>query len=244
MPKMLSVILPTYNEKENIALLIPKIQETFSKNRINGEVVVVDDSSPDGTASFARELAKKLGNIRVIERPKKEGLGAALRQAYDSCESELILSMDSDMSLDPNDIPRFIEKINEGYDLVVGSRRGAKASYEVGSVKTLVKKIISTVGNRMIRLLLDLPVNDFSLNFRVIRRDAWRALKTKEKLYVFLLEMIMQAHAKGYKISSIQVVFKDRMYGRTKTKLLQQCMAFLKNLLIFTWKYRIRRSSD
>lgn len=242
MPKEISVILPTYNEKENIAKLIPVVEDVFSQNNIDGEIVVVDDSSPDGTADYAKKLAKKHKNLRVLVRPKKEGLGAALRDGYNSCESDVIFSMDSDLSLDPNDIPRFLKKIAEGYDFVVGARHGNAGSYEIGEKRTVIKKMVSIIGVNLSKLLIGAPVEDFSLNFKAIRRNVWRALDTKEKRYAFHLEMIVQAHSKGYKVTSIPVAFKERIYGQSKTQLSKEVPTFLWKLIGFTWKYRIRKT--
>jgi dolichol-phosphate mannosyltransferase len=235
-----SVVLCTYNEKENINILIPKVEDMLSRNRIDGEILVVDDSSPDGTAQAAMELAKNYKNVRVLVRPKKEGLGAAIRYGFDHGNGDVLFSMDSDLSLDVEDIPRFLGKIAEGYDFVVGSRYGERGSYEVGKPATVVKKIISTGGRFLIRTMMGLPVDDFSLNFKAIRSDVWKSLHTKENLYVFHLEMISQAHFKGYKVGSVQVAFKERMYGQSKTRLTQQAPVFLKKLVQFTWEYRIR----
>ncbi len=112
----LSIVLPTYNEKDNINILIPRIEETF--NHINHEIIVIDDSSPDGTARVSEELNKKYGNIKVIVREKKEGIGAAIREGYNNANNSIILSSDSDLSFLPSDMHRLYEKVQEGYDFV------------------------------------------------------------------------------------------------------------------------------
>ncbi len=124
----LSIVLPTYNEKDNINILIPRIEETF--NHINHEIIVVDDSSPDGTAWVSEELNKKYGNIRVIVREKKEGIGAAIREGYNNANNSIILSSDSDLSFLPSDMHRLYEKVQEGYDFVWGSKYSKGSFYE------------------------------------------------------------------------------------------------------------------
>ncbi|MGR3302420.1 MAG: glycosyltransferase [Candidatus Scalindua sp.] len=110
----LSIIIPTYNERENIKILIPEIEKTFG--HVNHEIIVVDDNSPDGTAKASEELNKRYGNIRVIVRKKKEGIGAAIREGYNSARNSIILSSDSDLSFTLSDTYRLYEKIQEGYD--------------------------------------------------------------------------------------------------------------------------------
>jgi dolichol-phosphate mannosyltransferase len=235
----LSIILPTYNERENIAILIPRVEHLLKREHINGEILVVDDSSPDGTADVARELQKKYANIKVIVRQKKEGLGAALREGYNLASGRVILSMDTDLSLDEKDIQKFLEKINTGFGLVVGSRHHKKGKYERNSLKTFVKSMVSIFGNMLTRFLTGVDVQDFSLNYRAIRKDVWKSIKTSESKNVFLLEMIVKSKHAGYAIAEIPVVFKDRIYGESKMKLHEQVLPFLKKAIIYAIKYRI-----
>lgn len=234
----LSIILPTYNERENIEILIPRLETLLKKENIEGEIIVVDDSSPDGTADVARDLQKKYANIEVIVRQKKEGLGAALREGYNSASGAIILSMDTDLSLDEADIPKFLEKINSGYGLVVGSRHHKKGKYERNSFKTLVKSIISIFGNRLTKFLTDVDVQDFSLNYRAIRKDVWSSITTSENKNVFLLEMIVKSKRKGYGIAEIPVVFRDRIHGESKMKLHEQVLPFLKKAIVYAIESR------
>jgi len=235
----LSVILPTYNEKENIKILIPKLEQLLKNRKISAEVLVVDDSSPDGTAKVAAALNKKYKNIRVLLREKKEGIGAALRYAYDRSDGDIILSMDADLSLDVEGIPKLIRKIESGYDVVVGSRYIKSGFYEKKKIETRIKNLFSTVGNKLIIFLLNLGIHDFSLNFRAIKKPVWKAIKTKEKVNVFLLEMIVKAKYSGYKIGEIPVVFKDRRYGKSKMNLHSEAPYFLKKLLEYFISYRL-----
>ncbi len=116
----LSIVLPTYNEKDNIKILIPRIEETLK--HINHEIIVVDDNSLDGTARVSEELNEKYGNIRVIVRKEKEGIGVAIREEYNNASNSIILSSDSDLSFLPSDMYRLYEKVQEGYDFVWGSK--------------------------------------------------------------------------------------------------------------------------
>jgi dolichol-phosphate mannosyltransferase len=212
----LSIVLPTYNERENILILIPLIEELLKKEKLDGEIIVVDDSSPDGTSQTALELNKKYNNIKVITRKKKEGIGAALIEGYNNAVKEIILSMDTDLSFDHNDIIRLIAKINQGHDLVVGCRHLDPKNYESRKFSTSIKRKISEFSNKLTSLILGLDIHDFSANFRAIKSDAWSALKVSEKGNLFLLEMIIEASSKGYRITEVPVTFKERIYGTSK----------------------------
>lgn len=223
----LTVVLPTYNEKENILILIPELEGFFREQKIEGEVIVADDSSPDGTSEAAEKLNKKYGNVIVSRREKKEGLGAALRDAYDKASGDLILSMDSDLSLSVDEIPKLLDKIEEGFDLVVGSRHRPGGVYKKKHLKTFVKNIVSQLGNAFTRLMVGGGISDYSLNFRVMRRRVWENIKCGENLNTFLLEMIIEAQNKGFRVAEVPVTFKDRIHGQSKTSLHKQAGRFL-----------------
>src|SRR3989344_4275783 len=127
----ISIILPTYNEKENIIDLIPKLDHLIKKLNKKAEIIVVDDSSPDGTGDATLKLNQLYGNIRLITRPKKEGMGAAIKEGFDNARGHILLSLDVD-SLDTLEIEKMLIKIEEGFDLVVGSRYLQKGSYKKG----------------------------------------------------------------------------------------------------------------
>lgn len=175
----LSIVLPTYNEKDNIEILIPEIEKTFG--HVNHEIIVVDDNSPDGTARVSEELNETYGNIRVIVRERKEGIGAAIREGYNNANNSIILSSDADLSFIPSDMYRLYEKIQEGYDLVLGSRHSEYSFYELTTLNVRIKGWISKNGNRALRFITGTGISDFSANFRAIRREVWEQIKTREK---------------------------------------------------------------
>ena len=232
----LSIILPTYNERKNISILVPQLEALCKKHKISCEILVVDDSSPDGTAQETRRLNKRFKNVRLVLRPKKEGIGAALQQGYDKAKGAFLLSMDSDLSLDNNDIPKMLNLLKEGgFDLVVGSRHLQGGGYEKKYLKTRIKSVISTAGNSFIRTFLRLLVHDFSLNFRLIKKSVWQQVSPfmEEKQHVWLLEQIYRTRHCGFKVGELPVTFKDRMYGESKTQLSKQAPLFLKRVLLF-----------
>jgi len=211
----LSIILPTYNEQENIDILIPEIEETFKG--VEFEVIVVDDSSPDRTADHVLALNKLYGNIKLITRPKKEGIGAALVEGYNYARGKIILSSDSDLSFSVKDMKTLFERVKEGNDLVVGCRHAIKgSSYEMKGWLVVIKGLLSKSGNYVLSFLSGMNIHDFSANFRAIRKDCWERLKIEEKTNVMLLEMIIKAGHMGMRIAEVPVSFKDRLYGASK----------------------------
>ncbi len=227
----LSVVLPTYNERQNIEILIPRIEDVFKRRGIDGEILVVDDSSPDGTAGAALELNKKYGNIRVLVRKVKEGPGTATREGYNNCNSKFLLSMDSDLAFDPETIPMFLDKLRGGYGLVVGSRHAKGGGYEKLHKKTWIKGTISKLGNIFTQFVVGIPITDFSINYRAISRKAWESITTHETHNSFFLEMIIKAKKAGWKITEVPVTFKDRIYGESKLALGVQPLVFLRKVL-------------
>jgi len=228
--KLVSVVLGTYNESENLPKLIDAIEAVFQENRIRGEIVVVDDNSPDGTSDVARGLASKYGNIRLLWRPTKMGPGSAHADGYRAANGQIIVGMDTDFSHDPYDIPKFLQKIAEGYDLVQASRYIKGGSYEVNSFQTWRKKMASKYGNVLISLLARCPVHDYTTSYRAIRRDVVLNVQTESTGNSFFMEFIVKAFRKGYRIAELPITFKDRVVGKSKLKLGRQSFRMLLDL--------------
>lgn len=232
----LSIVLPTYNERENLQQLIPKLERIIAQQRWNAEILVVDDTSPDKTYAVARSLGRRYGNIRTIVRPEKKGIGAAIRHGYNVARGEVVASIDVD-SIDPQDVVRMVRKLETGCDLVVGSRRGAGGRYEQRHIKTAVKRVLSSIGNGLISMLFGTRLTDYSLNCRVMRRKAWKSIRTEEDGNTFLIEVIIKVHFAGYKVAQIPVVFRDRVYGQSKIRFLREGIRFLYRLCVLAKEY-------
>ncbi|MFH1234467.1 MAG: glycosyltransferase, partial [Candidatus Diapherotrites archaeon] len=211
--RQLSVILPTYNESENIRKLVPQLEAFFKKSKIDAEILVVDDNSPDKTWKVAQGLNKKYGNIRVVIRKQKEGVGAALKEAYDKADAKVMLSMDADLSLDINEIPLLLTEIDNGYGMVIGSRFMKGSRFEKKSPVIRIRGIISNWGNKYISLVTLTPVSDFSLNFRAMKKEVWQKFHPTDKMIFFLAEMIILAKIEGFKVNSVPATFRERSYG-------------------------------
>lgn len=228
----ISIILPTYNERENILILIPAIDAVFRQNKtyVLKEIILVDDYSPDNTAEACLELQEKYPYVRLHQK-KKEGIGAALQEGYKLAQSDVIVSMDSDLSFSPEDVLRLLRKIDEGYDLVLGCRHSVKGGYEKSAFMTKIKGSLSSLGNKIIPYIINIDLHDFSANFRAIRKDIWKSLEVKEMTNLFLLEMIIKAQRSGYRITEVPVVFKERKFGKSKLNLFVESLRFMYKLV-------------
>ncbi|MBI5623746.1 MAG: glycosyltransferase [Elusimicrobia bacterium] len=209
-----SVVVPTYNEFENVVLVIPKIHETLGSRQ--HEVVVVDDDSPDGTAEAVRKLALTASWLKLLVRKGKRGLGTALAEGYDAASLGVIVSMDADLSFDCADILRLVEAVEAGADLALGTRHMEGGGYAATALDVRVKRAISALGNRVVRWATGVPVRDVSANFRAVRRSVWPSIRTLDQTNFMLLEMILSAAKAGLRIVEVPVRFGERVHGASK----------------------------
>ena len=208
------VIIPTYNERENIERIVPLVLEKDPSIH----VLIVDDNSPDGTGQIADSMAKESERIFVIHRENKSGLGTAyitgfkfaLENSYD-----LIFEMDCDFSHDPKYIPHFLEAIRDE-DLVLGSRYISGVNVINWPMSRL---LLSYYANVYSRIITGLPVKDATGGFKCFRRQVLEAIEldqVKSNGYSFQIEMSFRAWKKGFKIKEIPIVFEDRKAGQSK----------------------------
>lgn len=232
-PLKLSVVLPVYKEAKNLAIFIPDIEKTFGDVAL--EIIIVDDNSQDETKEMIDYFNAEFKNIKLITRPKLMGIGSAIRDGYNTARGEYILSSDADLSFRTGSMLRLYEKIQEGYDLVLGYRHGMGGVYEKKTPVVKIKYIFSKVGNIVVRKLSGINVRDFSANFRIIRRDAWLRLKTVENTNALLFEMIIKAKKRGFKIAEIPISFYERKFGESKLNLWKEAPKFLIKFIKYTF---------
>ncbi len=214
----LSIVIPALNEEESLRIFIPEIEEAF--RQVKHEIIVVDDNSSDDTGGLILRLNKMYGNLRLITRNNKRGIGSALREGYDNARARIILSSDADLSFSVTDMKKMFEKINQGYDFVVGCRHNIPGSYyEMKGLCAVTKGLLSKFGNTVLKILTRSEINDFSANFRAITKDAWGSLGINENSNAMLFEMIVKARHKRLKITQIPVIFLGRVYGKSKLNL-------------------------
>lgn len=217
------VILPTYNERGNIERLVPILEEevfpTIKKHTMS--ILVADDNSPDGTADEVREFMKKWSNIE-LNLGEKRGLGAAyvraMTYAVKKMGAEVMFEMDADFFHDPKKIPEFLEKIDEGFDFVVGSRYSHGGS--IPKNWGLHRKLFSIFGNLLVRtILMRFWIHDWTGGFRAIRKEVFlkeREELTKFKGYTFQVSFLHKVVRDGFKVAEVPFYAKDRFLGRSK----------------------------
>lgn len=231
-----SVILPTYNERENLPLIVYMLYETFTLNGLNFEIVVVDDNSPDGTAEEFKKLQKifDANRLRLLERPGKLGLGSAYVDGLKETRGEFIILMDADFSHHPKFIPEFVKKQKEkNFDIVTGSRYIPGAGVHGWNVK---RKLISRGANFLAQLLLNPGVSDLTGSFRMFKRHVLEMLMPQicSKGYAFQMEVAVRARAAGCSIGEVPITFVDRLYGESKLGKME-ILQYLKGLLFLFW---------
>ncbi len=216
----IAIVIPTYNEHENLPVLIASLEDVFGSINMKSSVVIVDDGSPDGTGMVAEQLGVKYGNISVLHREGKAGLGSAykdgFRYAFDKFEPSVIVQMDADNSHDPKYIPEMVRVIAMGNDVVVGSRR-----IEGGTVIGwgYYRRFVSSGANAFARLMCGLDVRDTTSGYRAYNSNCLRRLDLntiRSDGYAFQIEMLCRLKQLGCRICELPITFVDRTEGKSK----------------------------
>ena len=210
------VVLPTYNERENLERISAAILAALPE----ANLLVVDDSSPDGTGDLADTMAERDPRLHVLHRPAKEGLGVAYRDGFRWAlargETRAVVQMDADFSHDPNDLPRLLAPLMTGSDLVLGTRymRGG------GTVGwPLRRQLISRAGTTFARVMLLLPYRDLTGGFKAWRRELLEAIRLRQANtsgYGFQIETTWWAHRRRAVVAQVPIIFRERVAGSSK----------------------------
>ena len=211
------IVIPTYNERAVLADIVPAVRAAVPA----ATVLVVNDDSPDGTGALANQIAARDGQVEVMHRSAKEGLGAAYLAAYKQALGsprgwQRIVQMDADFSHDPHDVPRLLRALDEGADVAIGSRYTAGGGTENWGVG---RKIISRGGGLYARLVLGVGINDLTAGFKAWRADALRSLDlgaVSAHGYGFQIEMTYRAICSGLRTVEVPIKFVDRRVGQSK----------------------------
>lgn len=237
-----SVIIPTYNESENVQILVPKLNSVFEKENIDGRIIIVDDASSDGTCQVLKDMSKESDNIHILERPGKFGIGSAYKDGFkygSSLNSDIFVEMDADLSHDPAYLPSFLEKLEDGYDVVIGSRYIEHGSVENWNIS---RRLISRGANILARILLKLRTNDATSGYRAYSRKALDKIdftKAKSETFVFQVEMVLLCERAGLKVAEVPIKFLDRQFGKSKLKL-KEIYIFAACIINLVINYRIK----
>ncbi len=209
------VVLPTYEEAASIPTVLAQVRKVVPE----AHILVVDDASPDGTAALATSIGEELGNVHVLSRPGKAGLGSAYRDGFSwglAEGFEVLVEMDADLSHDPAALPSLLGGLGGGVELVVGSRYVPGGSIPQW---TLGRRALSRAGNVYARAMLGLSVQDATSGYRayaasLLRRMDLGAIRAEG--YGFQIEMVMAAAAAGAEVAEVPIAFVDRELGRSK----------------------------
>lgn len=216
-PKI-SVLLPTYNERDNLPIIVWLLVKYFTEANLDYEIIVIDDGSPDGTLEVAKELETLYGADRIVLRPreKKLGLGTAYIHGIKHASGDFIVIMDADLSHHPKFIPQMLEKQRQGgFDVVSGTRYAGSGGVYGWD---LTRKLISRTANYVTQVLLRPGASDLTGSFRLYKKDVLEKLVKScvSKGYVFQMEMLVRARQLGYSVGEVPISFVDRVYGESK----------------------------
>ena len=222
------IFTATYNEKENIK----KLLENLNHLKIDIDILVIDDNSPDKTWEILQELEKNINNLKVIVRKDKSGLDTAHKLAFEYAKDngyEKFISMDADLSHDPNEIPKMID-ILEKSSFVIGSRYIAGGKCEMSTHRLM----LSIIGNKLIKKILRINCNEFTTSYRgfnLLKLKEFNLSIVKSKGYSFFMETIYRLNKQGVIINEIPIHFRNRRHGNSKIPGVE-IFRTLKNLLI------------
>ena len=198
-----AVLVPAFNEVENVADLFRELAETFARHGLSGEIILVDDGSRDGTAEAARREAAANGmhRVKVLSHRRNRGKTEAMVTGAMAAETEYLVLFDADLQHSPEEIPRFLEKLGEGWDIVTGRKVG---QYE--------KRGVSSIYNKLSQRLFDVPVRDLN-SMKAFRTEILREIPLRHDWHRFF---VVLAHAEGYSVSEIDITLSPRRAGEAK----------------------------
>jgi dolichol-phosphate mannosyltransferase len=224
---LLSILVPTYNEKENIKPLYEAIKKAID----DFELIFIDDNSPDGTAEVIKEIQAEDDRIKLLERKGKLGLGSAIVDGLNIAQGEYIAMMDADLSHPPSQLPTMLKALHD-VDIVIGSRY-----IEGGRIEgwSLLRHLISRIAIFWCHLFLGVRVKDPISGFALWRRGVVEKVKDElsPKGFKILLEILIKCH--GAKIKEVPITFTPRLYGRSKLGFQE-----IKNFLSSCWELKTR----
>jgi len=234
----LAVVIPTYNEKETLPGLVKELVGEIKKIAEKFFVVIIDDASPDGTGQLAEELGKKYGNITVVHRKTKLGLGSAYKEGFrfalDKFKPDFIVQMDADNSHDPKEISHMMQKIQE-YDFVIASRHVAGSSILGWNT---YRKMLHSIGGAIAGMCGGIKISDPTSGFRIFKKDALNSInfsQIKSKGFAFQIELLFHLKKLGFKGMEFPTHFVNRQEGKSKM-CIAETIQFVKTCMLLLMK--------
>jgi glycosyltransferase involved in cell wall biosynthesis len=225
---MISIVIPTYNEEENVERLYQSIVEVVRTSPY--EIIFIDDGSSDRTYEKLKLLNKKDNNVRIIKFRKNFGQTAAMDAGFKSAKGEIIIPMDADLQNDPKDIPRLVKKLDEGYDVVSGWRKNRK--------DTFFKKFVSRGADKLRKILLHDKIHDSGCTLKAYRKECFKDVNLYGEMHRFIPAIL---EWKGFKVTEIVVRHHDRKFGKTKYGFKRTLRGLLDMIVVKFWmQYSVR----
>jgi len=204
--KKISVVIPVYNEEENIEKLYEELKEVLENLKLDYEIIFVNDGSTDRTSQILDELAKKDPKVKVIHFRKNYGQTAAMYAGFQYAEGDVVITMDGDLQNDPRDIPKLLEKIEEGYDIVSGWRKNRKDPF-------LSRILPSKIANWIISKVTGVHLHDYGCTLKAYRKEVAKNFRLYGDMHRFLPAV---AKSFGAKVTEVVVNHRPRLYGKSK----------------------------
>jgi dolichol-phosphate mannosyltransferase len=226
----LSVVIPFRNEEKNVESTVSKITDVFKRHEIDGEVIAVEDGSTDKTLEILKEMTEKNDLLKVIHREKSKSVevGYAVRDGVNAAKSDFITIVMGDLSENPEDIYRMYEKIQEGWDFVIGSRFCNESEREG---YTFSKLIANRLCNLFARIIFNLHTNDVSNAFKIYKRNALQSINIESPNFNVFVEIPLKLIKRGYKYAQIPIDFHKRRHGHSKLKVWKEGPMYFKTVL-------------
>ena len=228
--RLLSVVVPLKDERENVRPLVERVREAL-RDSGSWELVLVDDGSTDGTFAELEIVASNEARVKVVRLRRNFGQSAATQAGLDAAAGDIIVTMDGDLQNDPQDIPRLVAKLDEGYDAVLGQRMGRQDKF-------LLRKVPSLCANLLIRKVLGVPFKDFGCTLRAMRREVTDGLILYGEMHRFITAIVIQ---QGAKVAQVPVRHHPRTAGKSKYNLTRTIRVLLDLMTVkFQGSYQTR----
>ncbi len=231
MSDIISIIVPVYNEQDNIATLCQSVTAAMEKSEIDYELIIVDDGSTDASNDVLLSCVKENPRIRIISFNHNYGQTAAMMAGFDHAAHDIIVAMDGDLQNDPNDIPALVEKINEGYDVVSGWRKERQDH-------KIKRNLLSKIANKIISKISGIPLHDYGCTLKAYRKEILTDVKLYGEMHRFIP---VYAHWSGAKVCEIPVKHHKRIFGNSKyglDRIFKVCLDLM--LIKFLLSYNTR----
>ncbi len=215
-PNLLSIVIPAHNERENLEILLKKIDSSIKPLVVDHEILIVDDNSTDGTGGFADRIAAKNKRIRVIHRRGGPSFGKTIKAGFDAAKGDVIVPLMGDLSDEPADILKLLSELNKGFDIAIGSRFLPESSVE-GYPR--LKMLANRCFNIFAATIFSLEIKDLTNAFKAYRREVLDSIHIETKGFEINIEIPLKAHRLGFSMVEVPVHWRGRKRGVSKLKL-------------------------